>query len=120
MPKQRDAENENRGRPKLSSEERYAHRRLSKYKAIVKKSKEKWELTDYHALALLKARLCHYCRVERRTEILSQKNTALEFIPSNVVPCCRSCNRARGRECYEVFIAYRNASALAITAMYQG
>lgn len=113
-----------KGRPpsefQLSKEDQQARRKLSKIKSKAKKGNSKWELKDEEALAILKAGVCHYCCLNRKTDVLSQKITSKEYISGNVVPSCKPCNRARGRECYEVFIAYRDASALAVVARYQG
>jgi len=74
-----------------------------------------WELLDAEALMLM-SRPCHYCGLppsnerRRRTAIfrfsgLDRMDNTQGYARQNVVPCCSGCNRAKGVDSYEGFLA---------------
>lgn len=37
---------------------------------------------------------------------IDRKNNTLGYLPDNVVPCCKTCNWAKGKKSYEEFMEY--------------
>lgn len=74
-----------------------------------------WVITDTQALSKM-AQPCHYCgappdKVRERVggvfrySGLDRVDNAVGYTDANTVPCCSGCNRAKGVESYEGFLA---------------
>lgn len=96
---------------------------LSQYKHSAKRRGLLWELTDDQFFALT-IQNCHYCEVPpsnvkkltRKSGLtldmeytyngIDRVDNAIGYLPSNCVPCCDICNKAKRNMSLDMFMAW--------------
>jgi len=93
---------------------------LHNYKNNAIKRGHEWNLDSVYAFALMKEN-CHYCGDEPRNvgkpnsessadcfiyNGLDRVDNSKGYVVGNVVPCCRSCNRAKDTKTYSEFTSW--------------
>lgn len=90
---------------------------LGSYKRVAKDRNLEWGLTD-EVFYNITQQHCHYCglppsntarRKEHSVYVYSgvdRKDNGLGYVRENVVPCCYTCNRAKGTTPYQQFVEY--------------
>jgi hypothetical protein len=92
---------------------------LHQYKRSAQKRKVPYELTNEQFRNLVGAECCFYCGSNEKRKVFSRKTAApflcfgidrvdnkQGYIPSNCVPCCKVCNRAKDVLTQEEFMSW--------------
>ena len=79
--------------------------RYLSYLSSAKKRNLKFELSFEQFAKLVKTN-CHYCSYKVKLNGIDRKDNALGYIEGNVLPCCKTCNVAKGTMSYEEFIKW--------------
>lgn len=85
--------------------------RFSRFKKRCKLTGKEFDLTFEQWSTLVLDKPCHYCSgpLETKGCGLDRKNNSLGYIVSNVVSCCKECNRLKGPHIsYEEMVAIAN------------
>lgn len=92
-------------------QERYRMTNKAKFNLGVREAKERklvWTITYDEYINLVQSNTCHYCyeSLSPYGMNLDRKENSIDYILTNVVPCCGECNRTKGdRLSYEEMVA---------------
>jgi len=78
--------------------------RLASTKSGAKRRGLAWELSDSHALELIRSS-CVYCG-KAPINGIDRKDNSQGYLPDNTVACCSQCNRAKHVQSFATFLAY--------------
>lgn len=81
------------------------HRIFDKYRYNARQRGLVWGLTFEQVEAVI-SQPCHYCGAKEGYNGIDRKDSSVGYFPENVVPCCKSCNRIKGREPYASFMSF--------------
>jgi 5-methylcytosine-specific restriction endonuclease McrA len=92
---------------------RVPKRKLGAFKGGARNRGLEWLLSDDEAFEMFKG-ACHYCKrvgCDEGMVGIDRKDNSRGYSTDNCVPCCETCNRAKGVKSYEFMLDYVNSIA---------